>query len=459
MTKDREARLLGPWLTFALVIGGVIGSGIFLTAGQIAVSVRRPVAFLLVWIAGGIISLLACFAIAELSSMYPHAGGPYVYLREAYGDLPAFLYGWMILTVAQTGTIAALGAGFAQYLGLLIPGISTAPPLFTVFGYAFTWAKAIAALSIVAVTVMNIYGLKIGSHFVNVATWLKFLPMAGLIVFGLLLGHGDWSHFKGSVAGAPEGLGPIMIGLGAALVAVLFAYDGWVYITWVGSEIKDASRNLPLALVIGLLIVAGTYVLMNVTYLYALPLDAIMSSNAVVGDAASRLFSPQVGFWFAAVVATSVLGAMGSAVLCTARIFYAMAEDGLFFKKLAEVHPQHRTPAFSLAVQGGWSIVLVLIGKYDELFAYAIFMMIIGYIASVIGLFILRRKVPDHPRPYRCLGYPWVPAIYVIVATAWVLNTICTQPKESLGGLGIVLLGIPGYIYWSRQRVSTAKSR
>lgn len=435
-----------------LLVGGVIGSGIFLTAGQIATSLRRPGLFLLVWIAGGAISLLACFAVAELSAMFPEAGGPYIYLREAYGELPAFLYGWMILTVAQTGTIAALGAGFAQYLGAVIPGIVNAPPLFVIAGYAMTWSKVIAVGAIATLTVVNILGLRLGSDFVNVATWLKFLPMAGLVVAGLLFGKGDWRHFTTPAADAPVGALALAAGTGAALIAVLFAYDGWVYITWVASEVKDAARNLPIALILGIAIIAGTYVMMNVMYLYALPLDAIIASNAVVSDAAAKLFSPRLGFWFALVVAISVLGAMGSAILCTARIFYAMAQDGLFFQRVVEVHPKYRTPAISLAVQGAWSIVLALAGKYDQLFAYAIFMMIVGYLATVAALFILRRKLPNHPRPYRCLGYPWVPAAYLVVAGLWVINTIYSRPVESLGGLAIVAAGVPAFLYWSRRR-------
>jgi APA family basic amino acid/polyamine antiporter len=238
---------------------------------------------------------------------------------------------------------------------------------------------------------------------------------------------------------------------------VLFAYDGWIYITWVAGEVKDAARNVPLALILGVAIVTALYVLMNVVYVYALSIDRIMSTEAVIRDAADALFSSRLGLWLSVMVAVSVFGAMSSAILCTARIFYAMAHDGVFFRRMAVVHPKYRTPAFALIAQGIWASCLAVIGLYDQLLTYAIFMMIVSYIASVGALFILRRKKPDHPRPYRCIGYPFVPIAYLIVAVAWTLNTVFERPVQSLGGLAIVLAGIPGYLYWTRNRRSASQ--
>jgi APA family basic amino acid/polyamine antiporter len=448
-----------------LLVGGVIGSGIFLTAGQIATNLRRPDMFILVWIVGGIISLLACFAVAELGGMFPQAGGQYVFLREAYGELPAFLYGWMIFAVVQTGTIAALAVGFAQYFGAVLPAAASTNPLFTLnlgsYVFALTPQKLVSVVAIALLTFANVVGLRRGSVLVNVATWLKFAAMAALIVFGLIFGRGDWSHFKSAastssaMAAAPSGLS-LLVAFGVALISVLFAFDGWVYVTWVAGEMKDAARNVPRALIIGLAVVAVVYVAMNVIYLYALPLPEIISSDAVVQAAATSMFSPRVGNWLAIMVAVSCFGAMSSAILCTARIFFAMAQDGVFFERMARVNPRWRTPAFSLVAQGIWSAILALIGLYDQLLTYAIFMMIVSYLATVAALFVLRRKLPDHPRPYRCTGYPIVPALYILLASIWTINTLWQRPKESFGGLLIVLAGVPGYIYWSWQKRKAA---
>jgi basic amino acid/polyamine antiporter, APA family len=438
-----------------MLVGGVIGSGIFLTAGQVATSLRRADLFLLIWIAGGIISMLACLAVAELAGMYPEAGGPYVFLREAYGELPAFLYGWMIFAVAQTGTIAALAVGFAEYLGVLFEPLSERGPSllfqYNALKISFTMPKVVAILAIVLLTAVNVYGVKRGSWLVNLATWLKFAAIGGLVLLGLAFGSGDWHHFRDVTPDSPVGLVASASAIGSALIAVFFAYDGWVYITWVAGEIKNPGRNTPRALVLGLALVAVIYVSVSVVYVYALPVSELMRSNTVVQSASSSLFSPRYGRWMAAVVALSCFGALSAAILCTARIFYAMAIDGYFFKRMARLHPRHNTPAFALKAQGAWAAVLAFIGLYDQLLTYAIFMMILGYVATVGALFVLRKKQPDVERPYRCVGYPVLPAIYLLIACTWVVSTLAQRPLESFGGLLIVLAGVPGYLYWKRR--------
>jgi APA family basic amino acid/polyamine antiporter len=214
---------------------------------------------------------------------------------------------------------------------------------------------------------------------------------------------------------------------------------------------KDGARNVPRALILGVSAVVVLYVLMNVMYVYALPMETIISSSAVVQSAAAAMFSPRLGDALAIMVALSCFGAMSSAILCTARIFYAMAQDGVFFARMADVHPQWRTPAFALVVQGAWASVLALIGLYDQLLTYAIFMMIVSYVVTVGALFVLRKTKPDHPRPYRCTGYPVVPLLYLLLAGAWLVNTVWARPLESLAGLGLVALGVPGYLYWRRR--------
>ncbi len=432
-----------------LIVGGIIGSGIFLTAGPIAAEVRRPELFLLIWLAGGLISLLACFAFAEMGSMFPQAGGQYVYLREAYGELPAFLYGWMNFSVTGPGTIAALAVGFAEYLGALWPVVAAHAPVAHVGRWTLTRGDLMAVTAIALLTTVNLFGVRRGATVQNIATWMKFAAVALFVGLGVTLGRGSWANFHSAL---PAGSGSLLAGIGVALIAVFWAYDGWVYITWVAGEVKDAQRNVPRALVAGVSLVAAVYVAMNLVYLYAMPMGTIAQQTTVAQAAAVALFSPAAARWLAAMIAISCFGAMSSAILSQARVTYALAEDGLFFRKLAEVHPRWRTPIFSLIVQGMWASVLALSGTYEQLFTYAVFMLVVSYLLTVAALFVLRRTQPDTPRPYRCTGYPWLPAIYLLVGAAWAINGAVERPKETLAGLVIVLAGIPGYVYWRRRQ-------
>ena len=436
-----------------LLVGGVIGSSIFLTAKDIAGPLPHPVLFLLVWVLGGAISMCACFAFAELGTMFPDCGGQYVYLREAYGDLPAFLYGWMMFSVGNGGSIAALAVGSAAYLGQIIPGISQAHVVLSVTGVVLTRAHVMALIMIAVVTWINVAGLRRGALLQNVATWAKFIAMAAFVILGFAIGKGDWHHFTASTTlGLSMGvsMGPLLSAFGVALIAVFWAYDGWVYIGWVAGEMKDPRRNVPLAMVLGVTIVGVIYVAMNMTYLYAMPISEIVKHETIANAAAVALFSPAAAVWLSALVAVSCFGAMACAILGSPRIYYAMAKDGLFFRRMAEVHPKWRTPAFALIGQGIWAGLLTLSGRYDQLYTYVMFGMVLSYTATVVGLFVLRWKRPDIPRAYRCTGYPWLPGIYVLIGTAWMLNTIFKRPTESLAGAIIVLIGVPGYLYWKR---------
>src|SRR5580704_6992003 len=436
-----------------LLVGGVIGSSIFLTAKDIAGPLPHPVLFLLVWVLGGAISMCACFAFAELGTMFPDSGGQYVYLREAYGDLPAFLYGWMMFSVGNGGSIAALAVGSAAYLGLIIPSISQEHVVVSASGVLLTRAHIMALIMIAAVTWINVAGLRRGALLQNVATWAKFIAMAAFVILGFAIGKGDWHHFTANPAhGLSMGVstGQLLSAFGVALIAVFWAYDGWVYIGWVAGEMKEPRRNVPLAMMLGVTIVGVIYVAMNMTYLYAMPISEIVKHETIAHAAAVALFSPAAAVWLSALVAVSCFGAMACAILGSPRIYYAMARDGLFFRRMAEVHPKWRTPAFALIGQGIWAGVLTLSGRYDQLYTYVMFGMVLSYTLTVVGLFVLRWKRPDIPRAYRCTGYPWLPGIYVLIGTAWTLNTICTRPRESLAGAIIVLIGVPGYLYWKR---------
>ena len=435
-----------------LLVGGIIGSGIFLTAGQIATAVRTPLFFLGVWLAGGLISLLACFAFAEMGAMFPEAGGQYVFLREAYGEFPAFLYGWMIFTVGQSGTIAALAVGFAEYFGAILPIASAHLPVATFFGWTLTRGHLVAVASIVLLTAINVVGLKRGSALINVATWAKFAAIGLFVLLGLAIGHGSWSNYSVSLPlDQPPSLSHVISGFGVALIAVFWAFDGWVYITWVAGEVKNPQKVLPRAMVLGVLLVGVIYLTVSAVYLYALPITRVAQETTIAQAAAVSLFSSSAGRWLGAMIALSCFGAMSCAILSSARVSYAMARDGAFFHAMGRVHPKYRTPAISLISLSVWSAVLALSGSYDQLYTYVMFMMVLSYVAAVAGLFVLRRTQPDKPRPYRCTGYPWLPALYVLIAGAWALNSVVTRPKETLIGIGIVFLGAPFYWFWRRQ--------
>ena len=440
-----------------LLAGGIIGSSIFLTAKDIAGPLPHPTLFMLVWVMGALISMCAAFAFAELGSMFPDSGGQYVYLREAFGDLVAFLYGWMLFAVANGGTIAALSVASAAYLSAIFPAISEEHVDLTAVGITLTRTHIAGLISIVFVTWMNVIGLRKGAVLQNVATWAKFVAMGAFVILGLAIGKGSWGNFRwhGENAGVTMGLSmnQLISALGIGLIAVFWAYDGWVYITWVAGEVKEPRRNVPRAMVLGIIVVAVVYLAMNMTYIYAMPLSEVAKHETIAAAAAEAMFSPRAANWLSVVIALACFGAMASCTLSGARVYYAMARDGVFFDRMAQVHPKWSTPAISLIGQAVWACLLTVSGRYDQLYTYVIYGMVLSYTLTVIGMFVLRWKRPEIPRPYRCTGYPWLPAIYVLLGTWWTINTIVERPKEALAGTIIVLLGVPGYLYWKRQHL------
>jgi len=451
-SKPSLIRGLGLLDSVLLLVSGIIGSSIFLTAKDIAGPLPHPVLFLLVWVLGALISLCACFAFAELGSMFPDSGGQYVYLREAYGDLTAFLYGWMLFAVANGGTIAALSVASAAYAGQVFPILSQDRIVFSVAGIAVSRAHLFGIAMIAVLTYVNVIGLRWGALLQNVSTWTKFSAMAAFVTLGLAFGKGHWSNFRAHGVPLSLGLGPtaLISAFGVGLIAVFWAYDGWVYITFVAGEVREPRRTVPRAMIFGILIVGLIYMAMNVTYMYALPLAEIAKHETIAHAAAAVLFSPKAAGWLSLMISVSCFSAAATCTLAGARVYMAMAQDGVFFKRMAEIHPKWRTPAFSLIGQGIWAAVLTLTGRYDQLYTYAIFAMVLSYTLTVIGMFWLRWKRPEVPRPYRCTGYPWLPAIYVLIGAAWTLNTIITRPHEAFWGTAIILVGVPGYLYWKR---------
>ncbi len=447
-------RGLGLLDSVLLLVSGIIGSSIFLTAKDIAGPLPQPMLFLGVWVLGGVISLFGCVAFAELGSMFPESGGQYVYLREAYGDLVAFLYGWMLFAVANGGSIAALAVAAAAYTGQVFPVVGQEHVVFSLLGITISRAHLFGLLLIAILTWVNVVGLRWGALLQNVSTWTKFAAMAGFVFLGLAFGRGDWSHFSAHGASLTMGLHParLISAMGVALIAVFWAYDGWVYITWVAGEVKEPRRNVPRAMVLGVIAVGAIYLAMNLIYLYALPLSEIAKHETIAHAAAAALFSPRAAVWLSLMIAVSCFSAAATCTLSGARVYLAMAQDGVFFKRMAVIHPKWRTPAFSLIGQGIWAAVLTVSGRYDQLYTYVIYGMVLSYTLTVIGMFLLRWKRPEIPRPYRCTGYPWLPAIYVLVGAAWTLNTIITRPGEAFWGTAIVLVGVPGYLYWKRTK-------
>lgn len=457
-TKATLVRGLGLLDSVLLLVSGIIGSSIFLTAKDIAGPLPQPVLFLLVWVLGALISLCACFAFAELGSMFPDSGGQYIYLREAYGDLVAFLYGWMLFSVANGGTIAALSVASAAYVGQVFPIVSQDQVAFSIGGMAMTRAHLFGLVLIAVLTYVNVVGLRWGTLLQNVSTWTKFTAMAAFVVLGFTIGKGNWSNFHPHGISLTMGLGPAQLisALGVGLIAVFWAYDGWVYITWVAGEVKEPRRNVPLAMVLGVLAVGVIYIAMNLTYMYALPLKEIAAHETIAHAAAAALFSPRAAMWLSLTIAVSCFSAAATCTLSGARVYLAMAQDGVFFKRMAVIHPKWRTPAFSLIGQGVWAAALTLSGRYDQLYTYVIYGMVLSYTLTVIGMFVLRWRRPEIPRPYRCTGYPWLPAIYVLIGAAWTINTIITRPTEAFWGTAIVAVGVPGYLYWKRSNRKSA---
>ena len=451
-------RTLGLVDSVMLVAGVVIGTGIFLTTGRMAADLPSAPLILFVWAAGGALSLAGALAYAELGAMMPQAGGQYVYLREAYGDMAGFLFGWITLLVYQSGSIAAVAVGFSEYFGTFAPAMGTDNILLSVPIARWTWQVSAgqcgAALVITLLTLVNILGVREAAWVGNVLTSIK---IGALFVFALV---GFWLApaaaaltGAGAAAGSTDAIkmsaGAALTGLGAAIIAVLWTYDGWNNLNFSAGEIKNPSRNIPLALFLGTGLVTVLYVAVNAAYLRALTIPEMSGVTRIAEKAAGVLWGGHSARLVAAAVVVSSLGCVNGMILTGARVYYAMARDGLFFAGIGSVHSRFATPATALATQGVWSIVLTLSGSYDQLFTYAVFAGILMYAASAASVFTLRRKRPDLPRPYRALGYPALPALYIGGLLLIIGNTIYTRPIEAVAGLAFIAAGVPAYLHFA----------
>jgi APA family basic amino acid/polyamine antiporter len=456
-------RGLGLTATIAIVVGDVIGTGVFLKARVMTCNVGSPATVLAVWVLAGLLSVAGALTYAELAAMMPRAGGEYVFMRQAYGRFWGFLFGWMRAFIGNTGGLAALAAGLAIFLNVATGGVLAGYSVH-LFGRPELAVGGVAAVAIAAIAVstsMNCAAVTVSGGIASVLASLKILFIAGLGVAALLFGAGSWIHFTESgVAGACEGVSAAarggIAGFGAAMMAALWAYNGWNEVTYVAGEVKDPSRTLPFALIGGIGIVGALYVFVNFAYFYVLPPAAIASvglSSSVATEVVMRFLGPSAVRVMAAALVVSIFSALHVATLVCARVPYAMARDGLFFRAVGRASSGTRVPVNSLVVQGVWSSVLVLSGSFDALTDYAIFA-IVGFLAMITAsVFVLRHREPGTERPYRTWGYPVTPAIFLLVTGYLLVNTIVTAPRQALAGLGLIALGLPFYWYWSRGSV------
>jgi basic amino acid/polyamine antiporter, APA family len=448
-------RDLGLWAAVSIVVGTVIGSGIFLVPKAMVNAVGDAHTVFAVWVFGGLLTLAGALTYAELSSAMPEAGGEYVYLREAYGPLWAFIYGWTQMWVAKSGSIATLASGFILYLANFFPQleqpIGHIPlPLGPGGGpLEIRQGQLVAMVLILLLAWLNYYGVKFGGGVQVAVTILKVILIAAVIVAGLMASSGNVANLSSSIAPSPGGVA----GFFAALVAALWAYDGWNNVAMISSEIKQPERNLPRALILGTLAVVGIYLLANVAYFYVLSAAEVGGADRVAADMMRRIAGEPGAAAVSVAAMISIFAALNGSILTGSRVPYAMARDGLFFKPIAHIHPRYFTPSNSILLMSAWAAVLVLSGKYDDLFNYVIFSSWILYGMATASVVVLRRKRPDLPRPYRTLGYPVMPVLFVLVAIAFLGSTLQTRPRESLMGIGIIVLGLPFYARW-RGRLS-----
>src|SRR3954467_1006996 len=438
-------RALGLGSAVLFVLGSIIGSGIFLTTGTMAAALPSPALLLLAWTAGGLITLSAGLTYAELGSMYPRSGGIYVYLREAFGPMVAFLYGWAALLIFFSGGIAGVGVGFADYLSYFAPSLSTARVLWTIPTPFATWTisagQIVDVISIAALAGVKYVGVRTGNRVNIVLTIAKIAGLAALPILALVASDTSpaWLPIVPDVPRPAAAFG-------VAMIAVLWANEAWYCVTWIAGEMRQPQRDLPRAMIIGISLLTAIYVVVNIAYLYALPMGELRGVTRVAEHAATALVGAPGATFVALTVVVSTFGCNAAAILAGARLLFAMARDGVFLPVASRVHPTYRTPHIAIIALAGWSSVLALSGSYQQLFTYVMFASSLLHTIGAFGVFRLRRLRPDAPRPYRVWGYPFVPLFYIATSGAFVLNTLREYPAESFAGLAFLALGLP--VYW-----------
>jgi APA family basic amino acid/polyamine antiporter len=497
--RDREfVKGLGLTSSTMLVMGSMIGSGIFLVSADIARATDSPALLIGAWVVTGFLTIVAALSYGELAAMMPQAGGQYVYLREALGPLWGFLYGWTLFLVIQTGTIAAVGVAFGRFLGVFFPSISSThwiaglhwtAPAFVIgpvrlggMEVGLNTQNLMAILLVVALSIINIFGIKLGALIQDVFTSAKVSALLGLVIFGLLKGRNAIAlaaNFGSNFWRNVHAMHPVQVGVGGPTVLVgtltilavaqvgsLFSADAWNNVTFTAGEVINPRRNLPLSLALGTGIVIALYIACNVIYLNVLPLEGVANGatiylqngiqhaieDRVATAALSQMFGPIGGYLMAVAIMISSFGCNNGLILSGARVYYAMARDGLFFRGAGKLHPTYKTPAASLMVQMVWISILCVSGSYGQLLDYVVFAVLVFYILTIAGLFILRRTRPNAERPYRAIGYPLLPAVYIVMAVFIDIVLLRYKPQYTWPGLIIVLLGIPVYYAWNSRR-------
>jgi APA family basic amino acid/polyamine antiporter len=443
-------RGLTAWDVTLVTVGSVLGTGIFITTGDIARVLPHPGLILLIWLLGGLVTLAGALTYAELGGLFPRAGGQYHFLKEAYSPFWGFLYGWAAFLVIMTGGIATLAVGFGEYLGAFLPFFSTKHVLVEVSlrgrGLAINGGQLGGALAITFLTAINYVGLREGAGVQNFMTLVKIGSMGALGLAGLLLPAPLAPRLLDAL---PPASVPAAMGVG--MIAVLWSYDGWYGATNLAGEMRRPARDLPLGLLLGTAIVTLLYLLLNLVYVRALTVEQ-MAATPRIGESAALVFlGPAGGKLINAAVLVSTFGCISSTILYAARIYLPMAQDGVFLPALARVHPRFRTPANCILAQGLWSVLLTFSGTYEQLYTYVTFAVVLFHALTGAAVFVLRRTRPEAPRPYRTWGYPLVPALVVLSSAALVLNTLVEKPTESLFGLALLVLGIPAYLHWQRR--------
>ena len=422
-------------LTDAIMInvGGILGSGIFMVPATVALYTLSSSLFFLVWIIGGIVSLFGALSVAELGAAMPKAGGQYVFLNKAYGPLWGFLYGWTAIAVINTASIAAVAMAFSEYLGFF-------------FVLSRFEIKVIAILSIVILTIINIIDVKSGARFQNLFTYTKISAISIVILLGLTLNGGSLNNFYPMII--DKSFFSLVGPLGLAMVAVLWTFDGWIFVTYVAGEVKDPGKNIPLSIILCMVIVLSIYLALNYVLVYVLGFDKMIGSELVMSDAASVFLGGKGAAIITVVILISLIGANNGFVLTSARINYAMSKDGLFFKQASTIHSKFKSPANALLMQCAWSSILTLTGTFNQLITYIIFASWIFYAMSAGAVIILRNKLPDLKRPYKTPLYPWIPITFIFFAVFLTINTILEAPRDASIGSVLILTGLPFYKYW-----------
>jgi basic amino acid/polyamine antiporter, APA family len=466
--KHSLARKLGLFTAVTIVIGSMIGSGIFKKSASMSTELGAPGIVLLIWLVAGLISLIGALTNAEIAGILPRAGGQYVYFREMYGNFTGYLYGWAIFAVIQTGSIASIAYVFSGYLEYFFPAPHLSPD-WEAWGFSLKWGeqvlldcyplkdiglKMVTIILIMFLSTVNFFGVAFGGIVQNVFTVLKNVAIAFIVVLALTVGVGSASNFSPFVNSAFQfPAGSLLGGIVLALSGAFWAYDGWNNITYLGGEVKDAQRNIPKAMMFGMFFVIAVYLLVNLAYFYVLPVDAVASSSFLASDVMQKAVGGWGGAFVAVAVMVSTFGTTNGTILVSARVYYAMAKDGLFFKKLEDVHHKYKTPGVSIIIQGLWASLITMTGSFDQLTDMLIFVSWIFYGMGAYGVFVLRKKMPNAERPYKAFGYPVLPAFFVLFSAFFVGFSIWYNVRNAVFGLLLVAIGIPLYFWFKKKKI------